>query len=241
MISVYFYGNLREFGKRFDLHAQSSSEALHALFVQISGLREKMRDGWYQVHLNGRRVHDVNDLHHQTDGVLHITPKIQGAGKAGQLIAGVVLIVVGAVLTYTGVGGGIGVPMMKMGATLAIGGVAQMLTKTPNLNVNSKGVEQSRNSSFSNLDNTAAQGQPVPLAYGLVYCGSRVISQGVETRRIATDGKAPTSNPTAQDLTVRLEKIYTTGVAAVAPNGQTYQTDFNHESVRNHNYIVRMM
>ena len=60
MISVYFYGNLREFGKRFDLHAQSSSEALHALFVQISGLREKMRDGWYQVHLNGRRVHDVN-------------------------------------------------------------------------------------------------------------------------------------------------------------------------------------
>ena len=186
-------------------------------------------------------MRDVAELHHQADGVLHITPKIQGAGKAGQLIAGVVLIMVGAVLTYTGVGGGIGAPMMKMGAALAIGGVAQMLTKTPNLNTNSKGVEQSRNSSFSNLDNTAAQGQPVPLAYGLVYCGSRVISQGVETRRIATDGVIPISNPTAQDLTLRLEKTYTTGLAATAPNGQVYKTDFNHNSVRQRNYTVRIV
>lgn len=241
MITVYLHGHLREFGERFDLHAYSPSDALRGLFAQIHGLREKVRDGWYQVHLNGQRVRDVTELHQQANGVLHITPKIQGAGKAGQLIAGVVLIVVGAVLTYTGVGGGIGAPMMKMGVALAIGGVAQMLTKTPNLNTNSKGVEQSRNSSFSNLDNTAAQGQPVPLAYGLVYCGSRVISQGVETRRIATDGTASTNNPTAQDLTLRLEKTYITGVATTAPNGQIYQTDFNHDSVRQRNYTVRVV
>nr|WP_250581380.1 hypothetical protein [Neisseria subflava] len=88
------------------------------------------------------------------------------------------LIVVGAFTWYSG-----GVSLVVAGVGMVAGGVAQMLTKPPKFD-GGKGVENSRNSGFSNLSNTAAQGQPMPLAYGRIYCGSRVVSQGIESRRL---------------------------------------------------------
>ncbi|MDY0523243.1 tail assembly protein, partial [Pasteurella multocida] len=67
-----------------------------------------------------------------------------------------------------------------MGATLALGGVAQLLTPQPKMPaINEK--EKKQSTSFSNLSNMAAQGRMVPLAYGRIRCGSLVISQGVQT------------------------------------------------------------
>ncbi|HEK3222390.1 TPA: tail assembly protein [Proteus mirabilis] len=43
-----------------------------------------------------------------------------------------------------------------------------------------RGDEEKGNTYFSNLDNAVAQGMPVPIAYGEIMCGSRVISQSVE-------------------------------------------------------------
>lgn len=68
-----------------------------------------------------------------------------------------------------------------------------MLVKPPSMDLDKTSAEASRNSSFSNTDNMAAQGAPVPLAYGLVYTGSKVVSQGVESRRVhsQSDWAAP--------------------------------------------------
>lgn len=70
--------------------------------------------------------------------------------------------------------------MMSAGAAMMLGGVAQMLTPLPKRASLSRSEEEKGNTYFSNLDNSVAQGMAVPIAYGEIMCGSRVISQSVE-------------------------------------------------------------
>lgn len=236
MIEICLHGSLkRDFGSHFSLHATSPADALNGLFSQISGLREKIRAGTFLVRLNGEIQNENNIVENfrqpEKTATIHIVPRTAGAGRVGQVIAGVVIAVVGA---YFGQAWAV-----QLGVGLALGGVAQMLSKPPRLDGNSQGQKASRNTAFSNLDNTAAQGQPVPLAYGLVYAGSRVISQGVESRRTSQDDPI-LNNPTAQNVTLNIRKTFVSGVAATAPNGQVYNTDFTHDSVRARNYIANL-
>ena len=242
MITIYLYGSLkRDFGNRFCFHAVSPADALNGLFSQINGLREKIRTGTFLVRLNGiiqtEQSLEQNFRQPEKNAVVHIIPRTAGAGRAGQLIAGVVLVVIGAVANaYGQAWGGM---LIRAGVGLALGGVAQMLSKQPNLNANVQGQKASRNTAFSNLDNTIAQGQPVPLAYGLVYCGSRVISQGVESRRIGNNDDPILHNPTA-NIALSINKKFVAGIPAVAPNGQPYATDFANDSVRARNYVATL-
>ncbi len=256
MITVCLYGGLRECGRRFDLQVSSPAEAIHALMVQIPMLRKKLMKGFYQVRF-GRRDWSEAELKSSfgetAEGILHIVPRVQGAGKNGGIIQTVVGVVIAVVGAYFGQGWAV-----QLGIGLAIGGVSQMLTKPPKFE-GGKGVESSRNSGFSNLSNTAAQGQPMPLAYGRIYCGSRVVSQGIESRRLdggsssehgnsiirmvseVAKAKQPAgdkNDPMAVDLTLGMEKSFVSGVAAVAPNGKKYNTDFSNDSVRAANYVA---
>ena len=70
-----------------------------------------------------------------------------------------------------------------LGASLLLGGVAQMLTKMPDMKLGSE-KEKKQSTSFTNLSNMAAQGRIVPLAYGRIRVGSLIISQGIETMDI---------------------------------------------------------
>lgn len=235
MIQVRFYGDLRDFGDRFRLHVKDAKEALHALMMQIDGLRAHLEKGEYRVRFNkvDQTEETLADGLSGGSGVLHIVPVVRGAGKNGvwQTIAGVVLVVVGA---FTG--GSDGGFLINAGIGLILGGVAQMLTKTPKLEP-PDAQNSNTSSSFSNLQNTSAQGRPIPLAFGRVYCGSRLISQGLETYRVDVDAAKQTVDPTATILT-ELKKTFTQGVPALAPNGQPYNTDFNNSSVRDRNYTV---
>ena len=263
MITVCFYGDLSRFGRRFDLQAETPAEALHALFVQIGGLREHIRNGVYQVRFGGEDQTEAGiaeAFRRPASGILHIVPRVRGAGKNGgliQTVVGAVLIVVGAITYAYG-----GASLVAAGIGMVAGGVAQMLTKPPKMKEFS-GADAGRNSAFSNLGNTTAQGRPMPLAYGRVYAGSRVVSQGVESRRLngaaaehpagslwrvlaKSRGRNPAQGggqnqpgaPLAADLTVGLTKKFITGTAATAPNGQKYHTDFADDSVRAANYEV---
>ena len=232
MITIYLYGSLkRDFGNRFCFHAVSPADALNGLFSQINGLREKIRAGTFLVRLNGiiqtEQSLEQNFRQPEKNAVVHIIPRTPGAGRVGQVLAGVVIAAVGV---YS---------QQAWEVQLALGGVAQMLSKQPNLNANVQGQKASRNTAFSNLDNTIAQGQPVPLAYGLVYCGSRVISQGVESRRIGNNDDPILHNPTA-NIALSINKKFVAGIPAVAPNGQPYATDFANDSVRARNYVATL-
>lgn len=191
MATLCFYGDLQRFGRRFELNIKTAAEGLHALFLQIPNLKQQFSDGWYQIRISGSDV-NPNELHQRVreplmpNAVIHIVPRIEGAkiGGAFQFIAGAAVLAVG---WWNPAGWSFGASMMLAGGAMMIGGVAQMLTPMPKQPNMSRSEEEKGNTYFSNLENAVAQGMAVPIAYGEIMCGSRVISQAVE---IMDDGDA---------------------------------------------------
>nr|MDN1770004.1 tail assembly protein [Escherichia coli]MDN1814046.1 tail assembly protein [Escherichia coli] len=71
--------------------------------------------------------------------------------------------------------------MYAAGASMILGGVAQMLApkpRTPRTQTTDNGKQ---NTYFSSLDNMVAQGNPLPVLYGEMRVGSRVVSQEIST------------------------------------------------------------
>lgn len=179
MVNVRFYGSLKQFGTQFRLDCKTPAEVIQALTSQIPKLRQFIQQGLFTVrvgrdYLDNRYLEQGLNQHLKDDATVHFTPVLKGSKKAGlfQTIVGAVMVVVGAVFQqYYLVGAGI---------AMAAGGVAQMLTKMPSMSTG-KEAEKKQSTSFSNLSNMAAQGRPVPLAYGRIRVGSLIISQGIET------------------------------------------------------------
>ena len=131
--------------------------------------------------------------------VFSITPVVAGAGGGNPfttILLGAALIgasfffpgagafgfqAIGATgtagLAGAGIATSIGTSLSLVGASLVLGGVAQMISPTPDLGDDS---EKLRNFTFSGITNTAQQGLPVPIAYGRVVVGSAVISSGLD-------------------------------------------------------------
>lgn len=193
MITVKFYGHLRKFGTDFKLEVKDTAEAIRALCTQMNGLREVLRDGMYKVRI-GKQYLDNSALEKglfyclKKGQTIHFTPVIQGAKRAGvfNVVLGAALIGASFFIPAAGLLGGLITKGMVIGvgASMLLGGVAQMLTRMPKaLNMGNE-KEKESSTAFSNLTNLVAQGKPVPLAYGLIRTGSLVISQGVETMTV---------------------------------------------------------
>ncbi|WP_243701391.1 hypothetical protein [Sodalis ligni] len=113
---------------------------------------------------------------------IRIMPVVAGAKNGGlfQTILGAALVAVGAVLSFTPLAAAS--PFLyATGASMILGGVAQMLTKTPKTSSSSSADNGTGNNFFSSLENVVGQGDPVPLLYGRLRVGSHVISQGLIT------------------------------------------------------------
>lgn len=235
MAIVRLYGDLQDFGTRFDLHVATTSEAMRALFTQIDGLQKRIADGGYFVRVAKKDVTDDSidtDFHRDlTDtDVIHIVPEITGAGKFGQAILGAALI--GAAFFTGGASmaawGALSTGLFSAGIGLVLGGVAQMLTKQPSFGDTSN-TDKSRSSSFSSLGNSVAQGSCVPVAYGDIMIGSKVISQSIESYKVSGDVQ---SKPAA-------ELVQTRDYHLPVPF-DNYNLDTNDDSVIAVNYTVRV-
>lgn len=189
MVKIRFYGALKQFGEKFELNCQDTAEVLRALMTQIKGLRQALQHGFYKVRIGSQCIDSrylEKGLYYRLKAgmTVHITPVVKGAKRAGvfQAVLGVALV--GAAILLGPVGGVIGssAAMMLggMGASMLLGGVAQMLTKMPSMGGVGKEAEKKSSTSFNGLQNMAAQGQPIPLAYGRILVGSMIISQGIE-------------------------------------------------------------
>ena len=183
MAKIRLYGYLKQFGDKFSMNIETASEGLNGLYCQIAGLRQRIIDGWFRVRINGVDINDGNlavGLHSRLpeNAVIHIVPHVAGAKSGGifGFIAGAALVVGGLIV---GVSTGWGFGLVAAGVGLMLGGVAQMLTQLPK--TEKKSTDSNRNTYFSNLDNTMAQGAPVPLIFGRMKIGSKVLSQGLET------------------------------------------------------------
>ncbi|MDU4566326.1 MAG: tail assembly protein [Haemophilus parainfluenzae] len=185
MVNVRFYGSLKQFGTEFRLDCKTPAEVVQALTSQIPKLRQFIQQGLFTVrvgreYLDNRHLEQGLNQHLKDDSTVHFTPVLKGSKKAGlfQTIVGAVMVVVGAFTSWAG-----GAALIAGGIGLMAGGVAQMLTKMPSMSTG-KDAERKQSTSFSNLSNMAAQGRPMPLAYGRIRVGSLIISQGVETMDI---------------------------------------------------------
>ena len=185
MVNVRFYGSLKQFGTEFRLDCKTPAEVVQALTSQIPKLRQFIQQGLFTVrvgreYLDNRYLEQGLNQHLKDDSTVHFTPVLKGSKKAGlfQTIVGAVMVVVGVFTSWAG-----GAALVAGGIGLMAGGVAQMLTKMPSMSTG-RDAEKRQSTSFSNLSNMAAQGRPMPLAYGRIRVGSLIISQGVETMDI---------------------------------------------------------
>lgn len=193
MVNVRFYGSLKQFGSEFRLDCKTPAEVVQALTSQIPKLRQFIQQGLFTVRV-GRDYFDNRYLEQglnqklKDDATVHFTPTLKGSKRGGLfgVIAGVALIATAFALGPLGfsvIGANAAWMAGGVGASMLLGGVAQMLTKMPSMSTG-KDAEKKQSTSFSNLSNMAAQGRPMPLAYGRIRIGSLIISQGVETMDI---------------------------------------------------------
>ena len=78
---------------------------------------------------------------------------------------------------------GIGSAVFGLGTTLVLGGVAQLLSPVPKLDVTTE-QDPRRSYSFSGIQNTSRPGTPVPIVYGETLVGSIVISAAIDTVQV---------------------------------------------------------
>lgn len=157
-----------------------------------------MTEGWYQVRIAGEDITEETlsaRLHEPLPpgAVIHIVPRMEGAKSGGlfQVIAGAALIVASFipalnVAVWAGMAALQGVTWASLafsiGASLMLGGVAQMLAPKPQSPSLHSADNGKQNTYFSSLENMIAQGNPLPVLYGEMMTGSRRISQSLSTR-----------------------------------------------------------
>lgn len=195
--TIRIYGRLAKFLKRrkFEADVSSAAEAVRFLLANFPQLEPELAKGHYRLNVGGYDLSEseLNDPAGQQE--IKIIPVVAGAGAAGRIIAGVALIAAafftgGATIGLLGLAAPVAVSTVLggIGATLILGGVAQLLTPVPTLNspvgafTTAETAKDPRKSySFSGIQQTSRAGVPVPVIYGETLVGSVVISAGIDT------------------------------------------------------------
>ncbi|MDH2052843.1 tail assembly protein [Achromobacter marplatensis] len=184
---VRLYGRLgARFGRIHMLAVSSAAEAIRALCVLVPGFERALADSdaqgvRYACFLGKRNIGEDELRHPVGSDSIRIAPVLAGAKQAGlfQTILGAAILVVSA-LTYNAYGSTAGWAMMTgMGVSFALGGVTQLLSPQQRGLSAQDSPENGASYNFNGAVNTSAQGNPVPVLYGRMICGSSVISAGI--------------------------------------------------------------
>ena len=207
---VKVYGALRKrLGQcRFQFEADTPAQAIKALIANFPGLDKWLIDSeqdgvGYRVTIGKEKIGEAEAgallLPWSERDVFSITPVIAGAGQGvGQILAGIGLVALAlinpfglATIGTFGLTAPIAITALlpavgSLGASLVLGGVAQMLSPAPTFSGFERGKEAARLESFnfSGITNTVQQGMPVPICYGRCYIGSAVISSGLDVDQL---------------------------------------------------------
>jgi predicted phage tail protein len=204
---VKVYGALRKrLGQcRFEFEVDTPAQAIKALCVNFPGLERWLIDSeqtgmGFRVTVGKERITQedasVAVLPWSERDVFSIAPVFAGAGGRGGLgsiLAGVGLVALafvtgGATIGLLGLAAPVAVSSVlgSLGASLILGGVAQMLSPQPDISALQRGKEAARleSFSFSGIVNTSKQGLPVPIVYGRAFVGSAVLSSGLDVAQL---------------------------------------------------------
>ena len=207
--TIKVYGSLRKFlggQKVFKAEIATASEAISFFRINRKGFNDHIKDKFYKIIVGDYEI-DENELNDPVGKQeIKIIPLVYGTGlfdfigdifssSIGKIIGGAALIVAPylapALFPTIAIGAGISTASIAIGigASLAIGGVSQMLTDAPDmpeitpLNDN----DPTSNFSFSGIQNVSRSGVAIPLIYGEVFCGSIVGSLDIDTYQIKGD------------------------------------------------------
>jgi predicted phage tail protein len=174
---VILHGEMRnKFGEQFSFDGKSPQMLFSAMINQLPGFRKYIADKHFAIHLDDENIVE-NQLGMIKDfEVMHVAPVIAGSGNSWLSIIAGAAIITAAVITqqWWAVG---------LGASLLLGGVAQMLSPTPSTNGYEE-VDARQSFGFDGARNVANTGIPVPLLYGRMRVGSVVVSQQLEVNDI---------------------------------------------------------
>lgn len=202
---IKLYGQLAKFvGKRvLTADVATAAEAVRMLVCNFPGLEQHMAEQYYRVTVGtyDLGLDEIHDPAGQQD--IKIMPVVAGAGGAGGKIAiGIGLIALSFLLPGAGAFGtfsvfgisaaqggavlaGLGTALSMVGASLVLGGVAQLLSPVPKISQGADTDNDPRKTyNFSGIQQTSRQGVPVPAVYGLTLVGSVVISAGTDTVQV---------------------------------------------------------
>jgi predicted phage tail protein len=209
---VYLYGEAgRRYGRHFRISVDTPHEAIRALCVLRPGLEPVIRRGQWRLIVGNPRIRNSVDAMFMALGSqpLHIVPATRPAGGdgIGKAIAGVVMV--GATILTAGAAAPLGAGFLAsmaapaflgmsygslalMGASVALGGLATMLSPKPQQqqatstqSTDMARVEDRPSFLFNGVVNNTQQGGPVPLVFGRHMVGSVVISGSLNAEDIA--------------------------------------------------------
>lgn len=190
---IRLYGFLgKRFGRVHHMAVASVGEAIRALRANFKDFEAALlaHEPGYRVWTGAENVGD-KELSNPigANEPIKIVPVVAGAKQqgVGQIILGVVLVIVAAIGSYYQVPGSS--YLANIGFAMIVGGVIQMLSPPPRTDDPNK--DTTRPSYlFSGATNTTAQGNPVPVGYGRLIVGSAVVSAGlsIEEMPITSSG-----------------------------------------------------
>lgn len=214
---VKLYGHLaKRLGvSTFSAAVSSPAEAVRFLIANFPFLEQYLSEGYYSIVCDGDSRSE-DELHHPVSKVIKIIPVIAGSGGDGGGIWGIVAgvaLVAAAIFLGPGVamlgiqgagwlGGSAAMMVAGVGVSLAMGGVAQLLSPVPRLDSaggslagmakpgNPGGYNSTRGTeldpredsfNFSGITQSSKPGVPTPVVLGEAIVGSVVISASVDT------------------------------------------------------------
>ena len=192
MTKVHLYGILgKVFGNFFEFKINNGFSALKAIDANREGFFKKIKElslsgVHYQIIINGEIVDNENKLiEKRCVKDIYVIPIIYGSGEA--VAQGLNLVITegakAGALTATGqmvafaVNTAISIGISLAVALLTAGTSIQGSTPQPQGVGGASAAVEARGKSFvfSNVENVASQGDPIPIGYGKVKCGSKII------------------------------------------------------------------
>lgn len=196
---IRLYGKLAKFIGQRVLHADvaSAAEAIRFLLANWPELERHMANQHYKVCV-GDAALDENELAHPIgQQVIKIIPVVAGAsiwGSIGKILLGIALVafayfafpaIAAAVLPFTqtaiNISYGIAMGLVGIGASIALAGVAGLLTPVPKMGDSN---DPRKSYSFSGVQNVSRQGVPCPIVFGEALVGSVVVSAGIDVVQV---------------------------------------------------------
>lgn len=185
--TVLLHGELgKRFGRKHEFDLCCAKEAVEAMEMARPGFKQaiaRMRKHVFRVRVGKKYIMEDRLLFPNNGKTIAITPILEGAASSKgifQIIAGVVLIAAGFIVgpesSFYGA-------LLLGGASLALGGVASLLSPAP-----PQTQQDAKNSAsyiFNEAVNTTQQGGAIQFVLGYPFHGTQIISADVVPQDIA--------------------------------------------------------